>query len=53
MINSEYETLLKERKWGGKLAGTERGKCSAEGHDLKENIRDRQKNKRCVCGADV
>lgn len=47
------ETLMKECKWGGELAGKERGKCSEEGHDLKENISHRQKNKRCVCGADV
>jgi len=47
------ETLLKESKWGGELAGKERGKCIEEGHDLTENISNRQKNKRCVCGAHV
>lgn len=40
------ETLMKECKWGGELAGKERGKCSEEGHDLKENISDRQKKQK-------
>ncbi len=48
LTNNEYETLLIESKWGGELAGTERGKCREEGYDLKENIRDRQKKQKEV-----
>lgn len=49
MNNSEYEALLKESKWGGELARTERGKCSEEGQDFeREHQGQAEKQKMCL-----